>query len=884
MGEAGEFYKKSVDEVLKEFNTSKHGLSEHEAKMRLKKYGPNVIERTRKLTKTRILLNQFKNIMIIILLIAAGISLIIGHAIDSIIILTVVIFNSIFGFIQENKAENSIEALRKLTSLKSVVIRDGKEIQIDSSEIVPGDIIVLEAGNKIPADAKILDASNLEADESSLTGESVPVGKDEGSIESSCPISEQSNMLFYGTIITKGRAVAIVTATSMDTEIGKIAKKIQEVKEEITPLQEKLGRLSVSLGIFILIIVAITFFLNLRNSDYITSFIFGISLAVAAIPEGLPAVVTITFAIGVRKMIKKNALIRKLSSIETLGSIDTICTDKTGTLTKNQMTVKKIFANGKVIEVTGEGYNPNGGFIADKKFSVKDIEMLLTCGALCNDADLVYEEEGSAWKIIGDPTEGALLTSAKKANLDIEKYLVDSPRLDEVPFSSESKYMITVHKQRGKNIVFAKGAPEAILHHCTKISINGRITRLDDKTRKEIHERYEQFAKDAMRVLGFAYKEETSHKGNARYEKDLIFLGLQAMIDPPRAEAKDAIARCKSAGIRTVMITGDFKITAEAIAKDLGIEGDAIDGNELSSMSDHDIERNAERIGIYARVNPIHKLRIVTALQKNGCIVAMTGDGINDAPALKKANVGISVGSGTDVAKEASHMIVTDDNFASIVDAIEEGRGIYDNIRKFLAYVFSTHTGEIFVIMGSLVFGLPAPLTAVQLLWLNIVTDGFPALALSVDPKESDIMRRKPRKPDEKIITKNMGIMIFILSLMLAGGAILLMNYGSMFEPGKTNTLVLTALVVFEMIMAFLIRSEFKTKLFSNKYLYYAVMSSITLHILIIYSPLNVFFGTVPLNSRDWLFISTIGIGIAGGAYSLKKLLSLFRDKETIKF
>lgn len=878
MGEAGEHYKKTVDEILKELNTTKKGLTTREASHRLKKFGPNEITRTKKLTKTKIFLNQFKNIMIFILMIASAFSLLIGHAIDSIIILTVVIFNSIFGFIQENKAEKSIEALRRLTSLKSIVIRDGKETEIDSKEIIPGDILVLEAGNKVPADARIIESSNLEIDESSLTGESMPVKKDGKRIESICPISEQSNIVFCGTIVTKGRCVCVVTSTNMKTEIGKIAREMQEVKEEKTPLQERLEKLSKSLGIFIILIVIGVFFLNLKNSDYLTSLIFGISLAVAAIPEGLPAVVTITFALGVRRMIKKNALIRKLSSIETLGSIDIICTDKTGTLTKNQMTVRKIFANGKIIEVSGEGYNPNGGFVSDEKFAVKDIEKLLACGALCNDAELIFESDGSGWKVIGDPTEGALLTSAKKANINQEKYLMDSPRIDEVPFSSETKYMLTVHKSRSKKIVYAKGAPEAILGLCTRIITNGKTKKLDEKTRQQILDQYGQFANDAMRVLAFAYKEEVG-KAKTKYENELIFLGLQAMIDPPRAEAKDAIARCKSAGIRTVMITGDFKITAMAIAKYLGIEGEAIDGNELINMSDEELQKKAESIGIYARVNPIHKLRIVAALQKNGHIVAMTGDGINDSPALKKANVGIAIGSGTDVAKEASHMIVTDDNFASIVDAIEEGRSIYDNIRKFLAYMFSTHTGEIFVIVGALLFGLPAPLTAIQLLWLNIVTDGFPALALSVDPKVDNIMRRKPRKPDESIITRNSGIMIFILSLMLAGGTILLMNYGSIFEPGKTNTLVLTALVVFEIIMAFLIRSEFETRLFSNRYLYYAVLSSIVLQLVIIYSPLNNYFGTIPLNSKDWIFILTIGLAIAGAAYALKKIMSLF-DKD----
>jgi P-type Ca2+ transporter type 2C len=874
-----EYFKRGEKEVLDQFNSSAKGLSNETASKRFEKYGLNEITKTKILTKTKIFLNQFKDIMIAILLAATIISFLVGERIDALIIIIIVLFNAVFGFVQEYRAEKAIEALKKLISLKSKVIRNDELIEIDSREIVPGDILVLETGDKIPADARLIETFNFETDESSLTGESTSVEKHIKTIKNNCSIAEQKNMIFSSTIVAKGKAKAVVVATGMNTEIGKIAKEIQDVKSEKTPLQIKLAKLSKYLGIVILIIAAVVFFVDMQKNHYLDSLIFAISLAVAAIPEGLPAVVTIAFAVGVRKMIKKNALIRKLSAIETLGSVDVICSDKTGTLTKNQMTVKKIYANDETINISGEGYNPSGSFLLDdKSYDAKKIAKLLKCGCLCNNSLLIHD--GELWKIIGDPTEASLLVSARKAGMNYEKIFDESPRIDEIEFDSKKKYMVSVNEEKGGKIAYAKGAPEEILSMCDKIELNGKIRKITEKDRKTILEKNSEFAENALRVLAFAYKET---KGRESYEKGLIFLGLQGMVDPLRPEAKEAVEICKRAGIKTIMITGDYRITAEAIAREVGIKGKSISGIELQKLSDEELEKIVEETNIYSRVSPEDKLRIIQALQKKGHIVAMTGDGVNDAPALKKANVGVALGSGTDVAKEASSMIITDDNFTDIVAAVREGRGIFDNIRKFVTYMLSCNIAEVFVIVLAIIFGLPAPLTAVQILWLNVVTDGFPALALSVDPKEENIMKRRPRKQNENIITGKIGINIFALAIFIAIGSLLLVQYSKITDGAKTQTLVFTSLVIFEMIMIFVIRSEFNVKFFSNRYLYYAILTSILLQLAVIYTPLNVFFKTIPLNGFDWIILLIIGAALALMAIIIKKITGLFTIEEIEK-
>jgi len=732
------YHSKTIDETVTNLDSSiEKGLTTSQVNERLIKYGKNEIKEEIHTTALQIFINQFKSFIVMILIIAVIISAVIHHYVDAAVIGVILILNTVLGFIQEYKAEKSIEALKKMASLKAVVIRDGKEQKIDAKELVPGDIIVLETGEKIPADARLIKIVNLEAQEAALTGESLPEAKEEKIFEETTGVADRRNMVFSGTIITRGRGLAIVTETGMTSEIGKIAGMIQSEKPKPTPLQIKLKKLGEVLGLGAIIISALVFFIGVATGQPVTEmFITAISLAVAAIPEGLPAVVTIALAIGIQKMIKKNALIRKLPSVETLGSTTVICTDKTGTLTHNEMTVRKIFTNNQVISVTGRGYSTSGTFsIKEQKIDPKQLNLLLTIGALSNDAKLTGE------KIIGDPTEGSLIVSAAKAGIIKDELETKYPRLAELEFTSERKRMSTHHNIANKKVIYTKGAPDVVIELCDRIYINGKIERLTPQQKKKILAANELFAKHALRVLGFAYKESEILE-----ETNMVFVGLQGMIDPPRLEVKEAIKKCNSAGMKVVMITGDYKATAEAIGRELGLTGKAIDGQQLEQI--HNLEEHIEEISIFARIDPKHKVRIVEALKTRGHIVAMTGDGVNDAPALKKADIGIAMGiTGTDVAKEASDMILTDDNFASIVNAVEEGRGIYDNIKKFVRYLISSNIGEILTLFIGLMIGLPLPITALQILWINLVTDGLPALALGVDPKEPDIMERPPRNP-----------------------------------------------------------------------------------------------------------------------------------------
>ncbi|HDM43668.1 MAG TPA: HAD family hydrolase, partial [Candidatus Woesearchaeota archaeon] len=701
-----EYYKKTPKEVLKELGSSKRGLSEAEAKQRLKRYGLNEIKEEERISPLKIFISQFRSFMVGILIIAILISLAIGHILDASVIAAILIINAVLGFVQEYKAEKAIEALKKLVTIEARVVRNGTEKLIDAKYLVPGDIIILEEGMKVPADARLLEEHELETQEAALTGESVPVKKTVMTYHETLPIADQHNMVFSGTVITRGRGKAIVTATGMQTEIGKIARMIQTKEAKLTPLQIKLKKLGEFLGIGALTICGIVFLMGiLAGINKFTMFMTAISLAVAAIPEGLPAVVTISLALGVQRMVKKNALIRKLPSVETLGSVTVICTDKTGTLTHNEMTVRKIWMNGKEYSVSGRGYKPIGKFyLSGKVIKPKEIELILKIGALCNNARLQDE------KIIGDPTEGALIVSAAKAGLIKEELELKYPRIAEIEFSSERKRMSTVHKIGKKKILYCKGAPEVLLELCNRIYINGRVERLTRQLKRKILAVNERFAKQALRVLGFAYNDRLE-------EKDMVFVGLQGMIDPPRKEAKIAVQRCKEAGIKVIMLTGDYKLTAEAIAKELGIRGKAVDGKELDRIED--LANVVEEIAIYARIDPRHKVKILEALKMKGHIVAMTGDGVNDAPALKKADIGIAMGvTGTDVAKEASDMILLDDNFASIVKAVEEGRIIYENIRKFVMYLLSSNLGEICTLFFSLLFGMPLPVVALQILWI----------------------------------------------------------------------------------------------------------------------------------------------------------------------
>ena len=882
------FHSISVKDTLKQLNTSENGLSGHEAEVRLHKYGFNELKAEEGLNPIKILLQQFSSPLVWILIVALAISIFlavngnnshsaaVSEFADAIAIGVIIIINSILGFVQEYRAERSIDALKKMASLKAKVIRNGKEMKIDSKYLVPGDVLILETGDKIPADARLFEVHSLETQEAPLTGESQPVTKLTDAMEEKTPLADRKNMVYSSTVVSKGRAKAIVSYTGMNTEVGNIARLIKEVQLKLTPLQKKLRKLGKYLTIAVIIIAIVVFIAGLISGDDITeTLLTAIALAVAAIPEGLPAVITISLAVGVQKMIKRNALVRKLPSVETLGSVNVICTDKTGTLTHNQMTVTKIWANKKIYQLSGSGYGKEGQFFIDKKpVGPEQLNLLLKIGVLCNDAKL--ESKGKQIEVIGDPTEAALVVSAEKAGIMQKELQKSEQRVEEIPFSSERKMMTTIHKSGKGKVSYTKGAVDVVIEKCNRILIDGKVCRLDRTMKKEVLKRNEEFAKEALRVLGFAYKDKITSKENA--EKELIFVGLQAMIDPPREEVKNSIAQCKKAGIRVIMITGDHLITAKAIAEELGIEGKAVSGEELESMKN--LKDSINSIGIFARVNPEHKLRIIKALKGKGYIVSMTGDGVNDAPALKKADIGISMGiTGTDVAKEASDMILTDDNFTSIVNAVEEGRGIFDNIRKFVNYLLSSNLGEILVIFLASIFGLPLPLTAIQLLWINLITDGLPATALSIDPHSKDIMDKPPRPAKESILSKGLRWDIITIGTLIGVVCIVLFWLYQASGLAKARTIVFTSLVVFEFVRLQVIRSEYKISIFSNKLLVASLVVSMALQLLTIYSPLSTLFKTTPLGIMDWVVLVIAAVVLFG----TNTIVKLIRRKKVTK-
>ncbi len=845
--EKAEFYKLTAKESLLSLNSDENGLTDKEAKKRLLEFGENRILEKKRKTALQIFLDQFKSVLILILIVATIVSVILGEILDAAVIFAIVILNALLGFYQERKAEKILEALKKLASLNAKVLRNSEAKIIKSEEIVPGDILILAAGDKIQADCRLLESINLKIDESSLTGESVPVEKNIEQITNTAIISERHCMLYAATTVVYGHCKALVTATGMNTEFGHIAASIQ-CDEEKTPLQKKMDKLGAQLGALFLCLCTIIFIVGLSiGMKPIEIFLISIALAVAAVPEGLLASITTALSLGVYRMAQKKAVIRKLTAVETLGSTTVICTDKTGTLTVNAMTVRKIYVNNKMIDVSGEGYSTEGKFsIEGKEIAVDEsLKLLLRIGKECNDASLH----------IGDPTEIALLVSAKKSGLDIfEK----QKRIDEIEFTSERK-MMSILSDR----VYAKGAVEELLKKCTQIYENGKTRKLVQKDIDEINKITAGFASQGLRVLGFAYKD-----ANKLEESDLIFAGLQAMIDPPRKEAKDAISKCHTAGIKVIMITGDHKETALAIARELGLtdhknDGLALTGLELDEMDDSQLENIVENVSVYARVSPLHKVRITEALKKKGHVVAMTGDGINDAIALKKADIGIAMGiTGTDVAKEASDIVLTDDNFATIVNAVEEGRGIYDNIKKVIAFLLSGNIAEVFIIFIAILLGMPMPLAAIQILWINLVTDGLPALALSVDPVDKKIMSRKPRPRDESIWQ---GIWKWIVGYGFTATAcvLVLFSFGLNESIIKAQTMAFTSLIVFEKFQSFSWRSldrPILKEIFRNKWLVYATLLTLSLQMVILYTPLNQIFKVMPLNAFEWAII--IGLGL----------------------
>jgi len=875
MAEEREWYRREAKDVLSTLKSGREGLNAPEAQKRLGRYGANELSEKKGISPWALFLRQFKSFLIIILLIAVVLSAVLGEVADAVIIGIIVLFATSLGFFQEYRAERAMEALRRMAAPMASVRRGGKEVEIPARELVPGDIIILRTGDNIAADARLIEAVNLKANEAPLTGESTPVEKKDAVITSEAPLGDRSNMLYMGTAVIDGRGGAIVTATGMTTEFGKIASLLQEVKPERTPLEINLDRTGRWIAIGALVLCFVLAGLGVaRGHELLEMFIWGIALAVAAVPEALPAVVAISLSLGVRRMAKRHALIRKLPAVETLGSTTFICSDKTGTLTQGKMTVRRIYADEMSIDVSGVGYEPEGEFsVGGEKIGVESesaLERLLLIGALCNDTALTAC--GRSWEVSGDPTEGSLLVAAAKAGLWSEPLNRQFPRIGEIPFSSERKRMTTVHQTPQGSLAYSKGAPELVLASCRYICAEGRERELTDKDRERIIAVGRGMLDDALRVLGFAYKRLEDGEITESIEHDMVFSGMVGMIDPPRQEAKEAIERCQRAGVKSVMITGDHKETAVAIARELGLleKGLALTGIELDNLSQPELEDMVERIEVYARVSPAHKLRVVEALTKRGHVVAMTGDGVNDAPALKRADIGIAMGiTGTDVTTEAADMVLTDDNFASIVAAIEEGRGIFSNIKKYLMYLLSSNIGEILLMAGAILFGpllgLPAgaiPLVAIQILWVNLATDGLPAIALSVDPPDPDLMTQKPRPRGQGIFTRE------VVALMVVGGVwSALVNLGVFkwaLDAGRgmleAQALCFLTLVLIQFFKAYNFRSDkqsiFKLGFFKNRWLNITILWEIALLAVIIYTPaLQSPFHTFPLNGWDWLLV-----------------------------
>lgn len=871
-----------LEEVFEKTGSNPGGLSTSDAVTRLDAVGPNRILAEKKSSPWLLLLQQFRNVLIITLLIASVLSAFLGHGMEALAIAVIVVFAVLLGFFQEYRAEKAIEALKKMAAPLARVRRDGKDIVIDAETIVPGDILVLSAGDRVPADARLVQASNLRADEASLTGESLPSEKDAASlVAAEAGPGDRKNMVFAGTSISYGRAVAVVTETGMRTEFGRIAAMLQTVETEKTPLQKNLDKVGTALARAASFIVLFIVILGLfRGQPFIEILIFGIALAVAVVPEALPAVVTISLALGVQRMVKRNALIRRLPVVETLGSTTVICSDKTGTLTRDEMTVRAFHVSGMLVEVSGSGYLPEGDFTAGGGGQVpRTLLELLLAGVLCNDARLQKNGDGN-WSVTGDPTEGALLVAARKAGLDELQLQKLHERVDEQPFSSETRRMITLNRDGSSLKAFSKGAPETLLPDCSSIMTDTGVVELDETLRASLLLEADNLGKKALRVLGFAFR-DVSEIGSA--SRNMTFLGFAGMIDPPRREAKDAVRRCIDAGIRPVMITGDHPLTAEAIARELGIlqQGSSVvTGVMLNAMSEEELRNSSGSISVFARVAPEHKLRIVEALQKNGEVVAMTGDGVNDAPALKKADIGISMGiTGTDVSKEASAMMLTDDNFASIVAAVEEGRGIYDNIRKYLTYLLSSNIGELGLMVSATLMGIPLPLSAVQILYVNLATDGLPALALAVDPAERDIMKRRPNDPKKGIFSST------VLALMLTGGLWSTIVNLSLFQWAlasgrslrESMTMTFVSLVLIQFFKAYNFRSEkhsiFKRP-FANMWLNLAIAWELVLLGLIIALPvLREPFSTYLLTPEDWILVFCASVTVVPVIEFLKMLI-----------
>lgn len=859
-------------EVLKTDFTE--GLNEREVEIRHKQHGHNALEEGEKQSALLLFFSQFKDFMVLVLLAATLVSGLLGEIIDAVAIIAIVIVNGFLGFFQERKAEKSLEALKELSAPQVQALREGKWEKVPSKDVVPGDILKFSSGDRIGADVRLIESKSLEIEESALTGESLPVQKFTGALRVPNPgIGDMENMAFMGTLVTRGNGIGVVVATGMKTAMGQIAGLLQSAETMDTPLQRRLEQLGkILITVALLLTVLVVGIGVLQGHDLYTMFLAGVSLAVAAIPEGLPAIVTVALSLGVQRMIKQNSIVRKLPAVETLGCASVICSDKTGTMTQNKMTVTHAWSGGETWTVDGVGYEPRGRFYSNSEevspADARPLQQLLTFGMLCNHAEMI--DKNNEYMIDGDPTEGALLVAAMKAGLTRSGLLAQFEIVNEFPFDSQRKMMsIIVKDKSGRQFVVTKGAPDVLIGLSTSILWNDRQQHLTKELTQKVQGAIDGLAGDALRTIAIAYKPlsaSTVILSEKEAEKDLTFIGLQGMIDPPRPEVKTAVRECRDAGIKTVMITGDHVITAKAIAVQLGILTDGskvIDGKALSGMSVEELEDIVEDVSVFARVSPEHKLKIVKALQNKGHIVAMTGDGVNDAPAIKAADIGVAMGiTGTDVAKEASSLVLLDDNFATIKAAIKEGRNIYENIRKFIRYLLASNVGEILVMLFAMILALPLPLVPIQILWVNLVTDGLPAMALGLDQPEGDVMKRAPRHPKEGVFSRGLGWKVVSRGFLIGLATLIsfmTIYYRNPADLDYAQTIAFTTLVVAQLIHVFDCRSEksiFSRNPFENKFLVWAVISSMALVLVVIYyPPLQPIFHTVPIEARDWLLI-----------------------------
>jgi len=918
-----QWHSKTAQEAMSELYVTSKGLTTQQAQERLTQYGPNELKKEKGKSPLKLLLGQFTDILMIILLIAIGLSFAVGEVTDAAIILAIVIASATLGFTQEYRSEKAVEALKKMTAPNANVLRDGKEVRIPATQLVPGDVILLYTGDKIPADARLIESFTMKTDEASLTGESSPVNKSSGDLPEQTQLNDRHNIVYTGTVVVYGRGKAVVTTSGMNTEFGKIAQMVQAAPEEQTPLEKRLSGVGKWIGILALVVAVSVGVVGIvvEQRPILDMVLWAISLAVAAVPEALPAIVTGALAIGMYRMAKVSAIVKRLPAVETLGSTSVICSDKTGTMTKGEMTVQRIYINEQDIKVTGIGYDPEGEFQdQDKKVTLdKNLATLLKVAVLCNDSALEQDTQTGKWIIRGDPTEGALVVAAEKAGISKDDLEDQEPRVSEVPFSSERKRMTTIHAKDGKKIAYMKGAPEMVLERCSKIVLDGKVQPFSRESQAKHFKVIEDLALQALRNLAFAYKElpSAADEFKEEMEEGFVFVGIMSMIDPPRPEVKDAIAICKKAGISVVMITGDHKLTATSVGKELklleekDVASRVLTGQELEQMTDEQLADIVENVVIYARVAPEHKVRIVKAWKQKDQVVAMTGDGVNDAPALKMSDIGIAMGiSGTEVTKEAADMVLADDNFASIVKAVREGREIFDNIKKYLTYLLQCNIMEILVMFiavvsvpylarvispGSnvdLINDAAIALTAVQILWMNLVTDGLPAIALGVDPGDPDLMARKPRKPNESVFSKDVKVYLstipILMTILLLVAFYSHLPWLSEFRLLEARTQLLTAMIAMELVIAISMRSLkyplYKVGAFKNKWLWYAILVSFALQLVILYVPsLQTLFDVHTPELIDWaiaaLYAGIVFSSIEVGKYVTSRRLNVSVSK-----